>query len=64
MKKENSYEETVPDCSQDGKTELTTVIQTPPETNPRKMERPPDLPEENLTYTRAGSDKETQEISR
>ena len=51
-KKENSDEETVPECSQDGKTELTTVVQTPPETNSKKMERPPDLPEENLTYTR------------
>ena len=51
-KKENSDEETVPECSQDGKTELTTVVQTPPETNSRKMERPYDLPEENLTYTR------------
>ena len=34
-KKENSDEETVPECSQDGKTELTTVVQTPLETNPR-----------------------------
>ena len=53
-KKENSDEETVPEYSQDGKTELTTVVQTPPETNSRKIERPPDLPEENLTYTKAG----------
>ena len=47
-KKENSDEETEPECSQDGKNELTTVVQTPSETNSRKMERPPDLPEENL----------------
>ena len=53
-KKENSNEETEPECSQDGKNELTTAAQTPPETNSRKMERPPDLPEENLIYTRAG----------
>ena len=53
-KKENCNEETVPECSQEGKTELTTVVQSPPETNSRKMDRPPYLPEENLTYTRAG----------
>ena len=53
-KKENRDEETVPECSQDGKTELTTVVQTPPEADSTKMEGPPDLPEENLTYTRAG----------
>ena len=35
-KKENSDEETVPECSQDGKTELTTVIQTPPKTTQEK----------------------------
>ena len=53
-KKENSDEETEPECSQDEKNELTTVVQTPPETNLRKVERPPDLPEENLLYSRAG----------
>ena len=42
------------ECSQDGKNELTTAEQTPPETNSRKMERPPVLPEENLKYARAG----------
>ena len=36
------------------KNELTTAVQTPPETNSRNMERPPDLPEENLIYTKAG----------
>ena len=52
-KKKNSDEETEPECSQDGKNELT-LVQTIPETNSRKMERPPDLPEENLIYSRAG----------
>ena len=53
-KKENSDEETELECSQDGKNELTTAVQTNPETNSRKVERPPDLPEENLLYSRAG----------
>ena len=52
-KKENSDEKTDPKCSQDGKNEPTTAVQTPPETNSRKTERTPDLPEENLTYSRA-----------
>ena len=53
-KKENSDEETELECSQDGKNELTTAVQTPKERNSRKMERPRDLPEENLIYSRAG----------
>ena len=53
-KKENSDEETEPECSQDGKNERTTAIQTSPETNSRKMERLPGLPQENLIYSRAG----------
>ena len=48
MKKRNS------NVAKMEKNELTTAVQTNPETNSRKVERPPDLPEENLLYSRAG----------